>query len=179
VETDRLLIFPLTLSQLELYLQGQDKLEAALCLTQYGRKVAPQVKDRVYKVTLPKMKRATGNDYIFHTFWLVVDKQSKMIVAEMGFKGVPEHGEVEIGYGTMPAMQSRGYMTEAVKGLLQWAAGRNDISAVLAETNISNKPSIRVVEKNGFQQIDKKGENLWWRANLFRTPDSSPYNSAE
>lgn len=176
METDRLLIFPLTLPQLELYLQANDLLEDALCLTQYGRKVAPQVLDMVSKVTLPKMKRATGHDYLFHTFWLVVDKQSKMIVAEMGFKGVPEHGEVEIGYGTMPFMQGRGYMTEAVKGLLQWAAGRDEISAVLAETHVSNLPSIKVVEKNGFQRIDKKGDMLWWR---FKTPGSPLYNSAE
>jgi len=174
IETERLQIFPLTPSQLELYLKGYDQLEAALGLTQLGRKVAPSVLDRVTKVMLPKMKSAAGEDYIFHTFWLVVDKQTKMIVAEMGFKGVPEHGEVEIGYGTMPAMQGKGYMTEAVKGLLLWAAGRDDINAVLAETHVSNKASIKVVEKCGFQQIDRKENMLWWR---FKTPGLPLYNS--
>jgi [ribosomal protein S5]-alanine N-acetyltransferase len=118
----------------------------------------------VKKVTLPKMKEAAGSDYLFYTFWLVVDKQSKLIVAEMGFKGPPvDGGRVEIGYGTMPTMQGKGYMTEAVQGLLQWADSRSDINLVLAETHTSNLPSIRVVQKNGFEQVSQQGENLWWR----------------
>jgi RimJ/RimL family protein N-acetyltransferase len=57
-------------------------------------------------------------------------------------------------------------MTEAVKGILQWASTRPDINTVLAETNASNIPSIKIVQKNGFEHFDKKGEMLWWRANV-------------
>ena len=163
IETQRLHLFPLTIPQLELYLKGNDGLEQALGLTCFGRTMVPQVHDRVKKVTLPKMKEAEA-DYLFYTFWLVVEKQSKLIVAEMGFKGPPTNGgQVEIGYGTMPSMQNKGIMTEAVQGLLQWAAGRADISQVLAETKDSNLPSIRVVEKNNFQQFDVKGDMVWWQ----------------
>lgn len=164
IETERLHLFPLTIPQLELYLKANDELEEALGLVPFGRTMAPQVHDMVKKITLPKMKEAAAADYLFYTFWLVVDKQSKTIVAEMGFKGPPvDGGRVEIGYGTMPAMQGKGYMTEAVQGMLQWAAGRSDVKLVLAETHTSNLPSIRVVEKNGFEQVSKQGENLWWR----------------
>ncbi|WP_207515600.1 GNAT family N-acetyltransferase [Longitalea luteola] len=163
IETERLHLFPLTINQLELYLKAGDQLEKALGLTPFGRTVSPPVASRVSQITLPAMERA-GDDYLFHTFWLVVDKQSKVIVAEIGFKGVPTaSGEVEIGYGTMPAMQNKGYMTEAVKGLLQWAASRPDIKTVFAETRADNKPSIRVVEKNGFVLLSSLGGNLWWR----------------
>lgn len=164
IETERLHLFPLTVQQLELYLKANDAFEMALGLTPFGRTVAPRVKDMVAKITLPKMRDAMEDDYLFYTFWLVVDKQSRIIVAEMGFKGPPvDSGRVEIGYGTMPAMQNKGYMTEAVNGLLQWAAARKDISVVLAETNAANLPSIRVVEKCGFDTISYQGENLWWR----------------
>jgi ribosomal-protein-alanine N-acetyltransferase len=164
IETERLHLFPLTLPQLELYLKANDGLEKELGLTPFGRTVAPQVKDMVTKFTLPKIYEARKEDYLFYTFWLVVDKQSKVIVAEMGFKGPPvDGGRVEIGYGTMPPMQNKGYMTEAVNGMLQWAAARKDIKLVLAETHASNIPSIRVVEKSGFTQIHKNGEMLWWR----------------
>lgn len=164
IETERLHLFPLTPQQLELYVQANNKLEEALCLTRNGRTMAPQVQDMVTRFTLPNMKRATGNDYLFYTFWLVVDKQSRTIVAELGFKGPPtDIGHVEIGYGTMPSMQGKGYMTEAVKGILQWAASRSDISAVLAETHVGNTPSIRVVQKSGFQQFEKRGNMLWWK----------------
>ncbi|OQP58032.1 hypothetical protein A4R26_22960 [Niastella populi] len=164
IETERLHLFPLTLAQLELYLKGNDGLEKELGLTPFGRTVAPQVRDMVTKFTLPKIYEAMPEDYLFYTFWLVVDKQSRVIVAEMGFKGPPvDGGRVEIGYGTMPAMQSKGYMTEAVNGMLQWTAGRRDIRLVLAETHASNVPSIRVVEKNGFIPLTKQGEMIWWK----------------
>ncbi|HEY1200969.1 MAG TPA: GNAT family N-acetyltransferase [Niastella sp.] len=163
IETERLHLFPLTISQLELYLNGKDGLEQLLGLTPFGRTVAPQVKDTVTNITLPKMREAMDDDYLFHTFWLVVDKTNKTIVAELGFKGPPmDGGRVEIGYGTMPPMQGKGYMTEAVNGILQWAAARKDVSVVLVETNADNKASIRVVEKNGFEQVDKRAENLYW-----------------
>ena len=167
METERLHLFPLTAQQLELYVQADNKLEEALCLASTNRTIAPQVKETVTKTTLPNMHKASGNDYLFYTFWLVVDKQTRTIVAELGFKGPPDDaGIVEIGYGTMPAMQGRGYMTEAVKGILQWASTRPDINTVLAETNSSNTPSIKVVQRNGFEQFKKKGEMLWWRANV-------------
>lgn len=164
IETQRLHLFPLTIPQLELYLKGNNGLEEALGLTCFGRTMAPPVHDMVKKVTLPKMKEAAGSDYLFYTFWLVVDKQSKLIVAEMGFKGPPvDGGRVEIGYGTMPTMQGKGYMTEAVQGLLQWADSRSDINLVLAETHTSNLPSIRVVQKNGFEEMRREGDMLWWK----------------
>lgn len=167
IESERLHLFPLTIPQLELYLQADDLLENLLGLTSFGRTLAPQVHDRIRKETLPIMKQAAGEDYLFYTFWLVVDKQSKMIVAELGFKGPPTvDGQVEIGYGTMPHMQGKGYMSEAVHGLLLWAESRPDINLVLAETHSSNLPSIRVVQKNGFEQFEKRGEMIWWKVEV-------------
>ena len=167
IETERLHLFPLTLSQLELYLKAGDELEKALGLTPFGRTMAPQVRDLVMKCTLPKMRAAREDDHLFYTFWLVVDKLSKTIVAEMGFKGPPvDGGRVEIGYGTMPAMQNKGYMTEAVNGMLRWAATRKDVSVVLAETNAANIPSIKVVEKNGFEKVGEQAENLYWKKTI-------------
>jgi len=163
IETQRLHLFPLTLQQLELYCNGNDELETALGLTPFGRTMVPSVQDRVKKITLPDMKLSKEKDHIFYTFWLAVDKLSRTIVAELGFKGPPVYGSrVEIGYGTMPAMQGKGYMTEAVNGMLQWAAHRPDVKTVQAETKNTNKASIRVVEKNGFTQFDQRGEMIWW-----------------
>jgi ribosomal-protein-alanine N-acetyltransferase len=169
IETERLHLFPLTIPQLELYCKGNDELEHALNLMPFGRSMSPQVQATVKKVTLPAMRRAAEPDYLFFTFWLVVDKLSHTIVAEIGFKGPPAiDGCVEIGYGTMPPMLNKGYMTEAVKGLLQWTAHRPDITTVLAETYAGNKASIRVLEKNGFVRFNQKGDMLWWKREVRR-----------
>jgi ribosomal-protein-alanine N-acetyltransferase len=164
VETDRLNIIPLTCSQLTKYLKADNKLEEELALTSTGRIISEEVKDLVELFTLPKMKGINKHNYLFYTFWIVVNKSTKIIVAELGFKGPPgRDGNIEIGYGTMPDHQHNGYMTEAVGGMLKWAIKREDVKGVLAETNQKNMASVRIVQKNGFQQFDKRGEMLWWR----------------
>jgi ribosomal-protein-alanine N-acetyltransferase len=167
VETSRLKLFPLTAEQLLLYLEGDDKLEKRFHLAMNGRIVAPGVRQTVLFLTIPRINAAAGRNWLYYTFWLAVEKSSGTIIAELGFKGPPNRqGFIEIGYGTMPAHQGKGYMTEAVKGMLQWASQRKEVKGVLAETHRSNRASARVLEKNGFRQFDTRGEMLWWRVGL-------------
>ncbi len=164
VETERLRIFPLTVNHLKVYLEAQDKFENMLGLSRFGRIVVPAVRETVEITTLPRIPAAPGHERIFHTFWLVVEKFSNSIVAELGFKGAPDaKGQVEIGYGTMPFQQGRGIMTEAVAGMVDWASKRKDIKTVLAETDKNNHASIRVMEKNQFTQFTSRGNMLWWK----------------
>jgi len=164
VETSRLKLFPLTAGQLLLYLQGENKLEQRFHLAITGRTVTPGVQQSVVFLTMPKMNNAPGRNWLFYTFWLAVEKSSGVIVAELGFKGPPNRqGLIEIGYGTMPTHQGKGFMTEAVQGMLQWARQHAEVKGVVAETHRSNRASARVLEKNGFTQFDARGEMLWWK----------------
>ena len=164
LETARLKIIPLTYPQLVKYLRAEDRLENELGLEKTGRLIAEDVKDMVENFTLPKMKSPGKHSYLYYTFWIVVDKLRNAIVAELGFKGPPDRdGAIEIGYGTMPDQRGKGYMTEAVGAIITWALQLEDVKSVLAETDQKNLASIRIVQKNGFEQYDKKGEMLWWR----------------
>ncbi|NII29565.1 GNAT family N-acetyltransferase [Pseudoflavitalea sp. X16] len=164
VETSRLLISPLNREQLSLYLQANDLFEKSMGLACNNRIVVPAVQDMVTKFTIPRMAHATADNYLFYTFWIVVEKSSRLIVAELGFKGVPTgNGEIEIGYGTMPAHQGKGFMTEAVGGMLGWGRNRPDVTCIVAETDETNAASIRVLLKNHFIQYTRKGNMLWWK----------------
>ena len=167
VETERLVILPLNYEQLDLYLQANGRLEKLLHLKDNGRTIAPDVKQMVAAFTLPKIKKAGPDNYLFFTFWIVVEKQTRTIVAELGFKGEPnEKGEVEIGYGTMPAQRGKGFMTEAVGGMISWAQSTAGIKYILAETDEKNIPSIKIVQKNNFQYLRKKGKMIWWKISV-------------
>ena len=54
-------------------------------------------------------------------------------------------------------------MLEALRAAAEWALGHAKVSAVLAETERSNAPSHRVLEKAGFLRHRETGEMLWWR----------------
>jgi|GEM_PF-217970 ribosomal-protein-alanine N-acetyltransferase len=167
IETERLRIFPLTPHHLRVYLQADDKFENMLGLASFGRIVAPAVKERVEKTSLPGIEAAQPHLLVFHTFWLAVEKKSNTVVAELGFKGAPDaNGTVEIGYGTMPYQQGRGIMTEAVGGFIEWARRRNDVRTIIAETDSGNYASHRVLEKNKFTMYEKRGRMFWWKRDI-------------
>lgn len=164
LETGRLKIMALSYQQLMVYLRANNEFEAAFNLTDTGRTVSNDVARMVETFTLPKIKSAPNDNYLYITFWIVIDKTTDCIVAELGFKGIPNGaGEIEIGYGTMPGCRSKGYMTEAVDAMINWASGQQEVTTVLAETNQTNYASIKVLTKNGFVQFNRKGEMLWWR----------------
>ena len=165
--TARLLITPLTYPQLVTYLQADNALEAQIGLAKEQRVVDQGFREMMEKFALPSMNTTSPANHIFFTCWIVVDKASNRIVAELGFKGPPNaQGEIEIGYDTLEGHQRKGYMTEAVGALIDWAGTQSQVRAVLAETEHSNLASIRVVQKNGFKQFDQKGTMLWWRKAL-------------
>jgi ribosomal-protein-alanine N-acetyltransferase len=170
IETSRLLVAPLNFEELNLYLLEDGKFEKEVHFAYSGRSVIPEIKDRVRNLLLPKMTAAKADFYLFYTFWIVVEKASKAIVAELGFKGEPgPNGEIEIGYGTLPRFRSKGYMTEAVGGIISWVKQRLEIRSILAETDENNLASIKVVQKNGFIGIDKRENMLWWKLDINRT----------
>lgn len=164
LETDRIAIIPLNHRQLELYLLGQNLFEEEFQFTKTDRKVFSEVEKKVRERILPRIENALSNDYLFYTFWIVVDKFTKVIVAELGFKGKPNgHGEIEIGYGTIWEHRKKGYMNEAVKTMIGWAVNEPGIMHILAETDEKNIASIKILERNNFRIFDQVGKMKWWR----------------
>jgi RimJ/RimL family protein N-acetyltransferase len=164
VETENLRIIPLRATELECYLQGEGKLEKQFHLQLTGRMVSPSVKDRISSTVLPRLRTMEGYEYLFTTFWIVVEKVSSVIVAELGFKGKPDRqGNIEIGYGTLPDHRRKGIMTEAVGGMIRWAASVPEIRCILAETDKNNQASIRVLEKNNFIPFGLRKNMRWWK----------------
>jgi len=164
VETARLQIMPLDCESLELYIQAGGLFEKAYQLKNTGRAIAPQVRDRVLMTLLPAMKNAGPHLLCFYTFWIIIEKSSRSIVGELGFKGEPgPDGSVEIGYGTMPAFRGMGFMTEAVGGMLRWAESEPAILSVAASIAPGNAASIGVVCNNHFRYMEQKEGMTWWR----------------
>ncbi|MET0244663.1 MAG: GNAT family N-acetyltransferase [Flavitalea sp.] len=163
IETKRLLIAALDWELLNLYIETDQRLENEIGLKPGNRKISDDLRGMLETQTLPAMRNATENDYYFHTIWIVIDKVRNMLVAEMGFQGLPDsNGEVEIGYGTQPGFEGEGIMTEAISGMLSWTGKYQGIKSVIARTESSNPGSIKVLEKNGFKLISREGEILVW-----------------
>lgn len=73
-------------------------------------------------------------------------------VGGIGFKGQPDQGVVEVGYGLAPSGRGHGYAAEALTALTDLAA-RHGVSRVRAETSPDNAASVRTLERAGFARV--------------------------
>jgi RimJ/RimL family protein N-acetyltransferase len=78
-------------------------------------------------------------------------------VGGIGFKGKPEGGRVEIGYGLAPSARGHGYAREAVVAILAIAADHG-LSTVIADTTLDNIASQRTLIRAGFDLVDTDDE---------------------
>ncbi len=86
----------------------------------------------------------------FCTEWQMA-RRDGVPVGSLCFKGPPEGGEVEIGYGVDEACRGLGYATEAAKVAVNWAFySLPELYYVTAEAESDNAASRAVLQKLGF-----------------------------
>ncbi|MGG7165788.1 GNAT family N-acetyltransferase [Clostridium ihumii] len=161
IQTERLELIPLMPNQLKLWIEDIKELEKEL---ECYYKAEPmegfffEIVKGQYEIT-----QNDPNNYLWHSFFFLVRKEDRVVVGSADFKDIPnENGEVEIGYGLGKEFEHNGYMTEAVKAMCQWALNQNDVTSVIAETDLEGLASQRILERCGFKKY-KEEETLWWR----------------
>ena len=88
---------------------------------------------------------------LWYTAWEISLRDTGERVGDMCFKGTPENNETEIGYGIDEQHRNKGYASEAVKALTEWAfSNSGELYFVTAQADPENTASIRVLQKNGF-----------------------------
>ena len=161
LETERLSIKLLTLSQLRLWINSISILE-----TELDCKCSAEPIDGWFLNIVNGQINIIGNDpenYMYHSFWFIIRKSDKKVVGSMDFKNIPnELGEVEIGYGLGTEYEHNGYMTEAIKAFSEMALNIEKIKTVIAETEIENIPSQKVLERCNFMKY-KEEKTIWWK----------------
>jgi RimJ/RimL family protein N-acetyltransferase len=96
----------------------------------------------------------------------VEERQGGRMVGDVGFSLVDgEPGVIKIGYTIDPAFQGRGYGTEAVGALVDYAFHTLGAEVVRAHASAQNGPSIRVAEKVGLRLAERyerrSGGHVW------------------
>jgi len=166
IETKRLTICPLTYEQLIKYVRADDSLEMELNLNKTSRTISNELKEALEQTILPSVAD-TSKNYLFSTLWTLISKADNKMIGDICIVGEPNSdGEIEIGYGTYEAFQGKGFMSEAVGGIIKWATTQNSVLAIVASTEKTNIPSFRVLAKNSFVKTGETGNLYHWRLNL-------------
>jgi len=159
--TPRLQLIPLNRNQLELVAQNVEAFETSLNIIMMRSWMTERV-HRAIHMKLDKMQKADATQHDWLTYWLIVIKDEHIGAGMLGFKGFPdEKGSTEIGYGIDLAYQGKGYMSEAVQALIDWAF-THPFCSVITATEVENPASARLLEKLGAQLVSSSGHSTSW-----------------
>lgn len=98
-------------------------------------------------------------------YYRVSLRPDDVAVGGIGFKGPPQDGAVEVGYGLAPSARGNGYATEALRAILHLAATLG-VGRVRADTDLDNAASQRVLEKAGFRHVRTDASARYWEIDL-------------
>ena len=99
------------------------------------------------------------------------------MIGHAGFHGPPGVNAVkvadavEVGYSVFEPYRRRGYATEVVRALIDWASSKHGIRHFVASISPENEPSLALVRRLGFEQTgrhwdEEDGEELEFQLKL-------------
>ncbi|MBP9136505.1 MAG: GNAT family N-acetyltransferase [Chitinophagales bacterium] len=166
IETERLIIKPLAYDQLVKYIKADHSLESELNLNKTSRTISPELKEAFEQTILPNVADPT-KDYLYSTLWTAISKDANKMVGDICIVGEPNpSGEIEIGYGTYVEFQKKGFMTEAVGGMIKWAKTQPNVFSIIASTEKENIASFTILLKNNFIKIGETDTLFNWKLQI-------------
>lgn len=165
IESERLKLIPLNLQQLRIY-NNAEALAENLGITTAKVETEPffqsEFDDALQNHWTPLVEQNSDN-YIWYTNWLIILKEESIAVGGIGLTGLPdENGSCETGYGMDLNHRGKGYATEALVCLANWAFQNPDLNVIIAHTPVDLMNSQRVLHKAGFQYVMTEGELILW-----------------
>jgi len=102
---------------------------------------------------------------------VVLRDAERPMIGHAGFHGPPgvnavkAPDAVEVGYSVFEPYRRRGYATEVVRALIDWASREHGIQHFVASISPENDPSLALVRRLGFEQTgrhwdEEDGEEL-------------------
>ena len=147
-ETERLSLIPVDLPFAEAVEQGTDALAQHL-----GAPVADGFPESpgMYRYVAEMLREDPA--LARWLAWSMRDRASGTVIGDLGFHGPPTTDRtVEIGYSVAPAWRNRGIATEALAAFLAWAKAIPELTAIRAEAESTNAPSLAILRGLGFVQ---------------------------
>jgi RimJ/RimL family protein N-acetyltransferase len=163
IETERLILKPLTYDQLVKYAKCDNSLESELNLNVTSRTISAELKEALEQTILASVADETKN-YLYCTLWTAISKAENKMIGDLCIVGEPNaDGEIEIGYGTYDEFQGKGFMKEIIGGIIEWTKSQKIIKAIVASTDKTNIASIKVLEKNNFIRTGETETTFNWK----------------
>jgi RimJ/RimL family protein N-acetyltransferase len=151
IRTARLELIPATPDSLRAALAGPEALATALGAAVPASWPPEFLDAAALEYTLERLERGTGQAGWWMYYVVLHDAGERTLIGSAGYKGPPDGGTVEIGYGIVADRRRRGFAVEAAQALIARAFDRSDVTRVIAETLPELVGSIAVLRRCGFE----------------------------
>jgi [ribosomal protein S5]-alanine N-acetyltransferase len=152
VRSERLELTPLPGPALDALLAHDGGALERLTGVRFADPAAPPYMAEALPVVRDRLRQAPEEGRWWN--WLVVLGESREAVGSVAFAGPPDReGAVLIGYAMYPAFEGRGYATEAVRAMIDWAFDQPGVREVRALAPVWNTPALRVAENVGMRPV--------------------------
>ena len=153
--------------------RGQAESEATLKLPDSW----PDAHDRGFLTFRLRQMRERPEIQEWFVYAVVLPDGKRPMIGHTGFHGPPgvnavkAPDAVEVGYSVFEPYRRRGYATEVVRTLIEWASREHGIRRFIASISPENKPSLALVRRLGFTHIgqhwdEEDGEELEFELRL-------------
>lgn len=167
ITTERLYLLPFTMEIAKEVMEGE-----FTALSKLGLTPGEGWPDEELKEALPRIianLELVGEPSGFES-WMVIEKTSKTLIGDVGFKGRPAPGGmIDLGYGIINAARRKGYANEAAESMIKWAFKQPEVKMITARCHDENDASTKTLESLGFYQKFIKEEMVHWF--LLREPN--------
>ena len=144
LETERLILIEISPAMSNILLNecNDEEIVKFLCLD--------NIED--FAIDLEKYRRGQVTYRISHANFVLIDKQEQRFVGRCDFHmWYILHDRAELGYAmNSNADKQKGYMSEAIKAILEYGFGPMRLNRVEAFVGRHNPPSLRLMDKFGF-----------------------------
>lgn len=141
IETERLLMYPLTNTAMEQLIADESDPEMKQAYSEMLQGCVQNPEERLW-----------------YAVWYIELKAARTVVGDFCFKGLNPDGMIEVGYGLRDGCCGHGYMTEALESVCKWAYQQPGVKRIEAETTPENHASQRVLSRVGFIPTGSDGE---------------------
>lgn len=104
------------------------------------------------------IKKAINENWLY---WAISLKDTPKLIGTIClWNSNPEDASIEIGYELQPGYQGKGIMREALNEIIKYVFEKLAYQTIMAYTHAANKPSIALLERNGFQLLLNPDEEI-------------------
>jgi predicted acetyltransferase len=152
LQSKHLLLRPLTFNEL-LYIKNNEL--GSLEIFIEAEALSDSIRSAINK-KIEKMKNVSDEVHQWYTYWLIMDKANGKGIGFIGFKGFSaEDNYLEVGYSISPNYRKRGFMTEALEALVNYAHTFESIKGITAKNVLKNNfGSTKVLNNCNFKLVD-------------------------